>query len=383
MHLRLLVLMVSAALLASAAFPGSSGRPVQAQTIITVTSTPPRQPAAPGGTPRPTATPGATANDTVRLLEAALERTSQASSYQMHVSIRAAGVVAGARSAREETLIDYNGEYNGANFAFVMRSPELLRQGIDPTAGITAVYANGVTYAVGPLPIHGVTEPVWYTIGSNAPSFLAPPYRLEDLLRRLGNALPLAEMTRGRTETIDGRRCTAYQAGPDVAPAALGALGRPLVPPRATNTSASLDLDIRRGVVQLWLCSDGVLRRVHVIASGNVRQQPSNLFSITFRIDLSNINGRVTITAPAQARALQRTPEPTVAAVRTGPIRSAPGAGSIVGQMNVQDAVIIIERSANQRWYRVRAPAATGWVSASLLAVPPALARQVPVTPNP
>ncbi|MCS6937843.1 MAG: SH3 domain-containing protein [Roseiflexus sp.] len=54
-----------------------------------------------------------------------------------------------------------------------------------------------------------------------------------------------------------------------------------------------------------------------------------------------------------------------------------------MGQVNVQDAVIIVERSADQRWYRVRAPAATGWVSASLLSVPLAVARQVPVTPNP
>lgn len=379
MHLRLLVLIVSAALFAGTMLPGSSAGPVWAQTIVTVTPTPPRQPATPDGTPRPTTTPGATANETERLLSAALERTSQSSSYQMNVSVRAAGVVAGARGAREETLIDYTGEYNGANFAFVLRSPELLRQGIDPTTGITAVRANGVTYAVGPLPIHGVTEAVWYTVGSDAPSFLSPPYRLDNLLRRLGNALPLAEMTRGRTETIDGRRCTAYQAAADVTPGALGALGRPLLPPRATNTNTPLDLNIQRGVVQLWLCSDGVLRRVQVIAAGNVRQQPSNVFSTTFLIEVSNLNGRVTVAAPAESRSLKRTPEPTVAARRAGPIRSAPGAGSIVGQMNVQDAVIIIERSADQRWYRVRAPAATGWVSASLLAVSPAVARQIPV----
>lgn len=378
MHVRLCILIVSVALLAGVALPEPAAESAWAQTIVTVTPTPLRQPAAPGGTPRPTTTPGAAANETERLLSAALERTSQSSSYQMNVSLRAAGVVAGARGAREEMVIDYTGEYNGANFAFVLRSPELLRQGIDPTSGITAVRANGVTYAIGPLPIHGVTEPVWYTIGADAPSFLAPPYRLEDLLRRLGNALSLAEMTRGRTETIDGRRCTAYQTGADATRAALGALGRPLVPPRAANANTPLDLTIQRGVVQLWLCSDGMLRRIQVIAAGNVRQQPSNVFSTTVLIEVRNLNGRVTITAPVQTRALRRTPEPTVAAARAGPIRSAPGGGSIVGQMNVQDAVIIIERSADQRWYRVRAPAATGWVSASLLSVSPSVARQIP-----
>lgn len=379
MHLRLFALIVSVALLAGIAIPEPAAEPASAQAIRTVTPSP-----ASGATPRPTGTPRSpAAQETARLLAAALERTSQASSYQMTVLIRAAGAVAGARAAREETLIDYTGEYNGANFAFVLRSPELVRQGIDPTAGITAVRANGITYALGPLPIHGVTESVWYTIGSDAPSFLSPPYRLDDLLRRSGNAFPLAEMTRGRTETIDRRWCTAYQAGAEAAPAALGSLGRPLIPPRAPNANTPLDLNIQRGVVQLWLCDDGLIRRVQVTAAGNVRQQPSNVFSASVRIDVSNLNGRLTIEAPLQTRALRRTPEPTVAAVRAGPIRSAPGAGSVVGQMNAQDAVIIIERSADQRWYRVRAPAATGWVSASLLSVPPAVARQVPATSNP
>lgn len=379
MHLRPFVLIVSFVLLASIAMPKPAAESVSAQTIRTVTPSP-----APGGAPRPTGTPlSPSAQETGRLLAAALERTSQVSAYRMKVLVRAAGTVAGASSAREETLIDYTGDYNREDFTFVLRSPELVRQGIDPTAGITTVRANGVTYAIGPLPIHGVTEPVWYTIGSDAPSFLLPPYRLEDLMRRSGDALPLAEMTRGRTETIDGRRCTAYLAGADVAPAALGALGRPLVPPRATNANTPLDLNVQRGVVQLWLCDDGMVRRIQVTAAGNVRQQPSNVFFASVRIDVSNLNGRVTIAAPAQTRALQRTPEPSVTVVRAGPIRSAPAAGSILGQVNVQDAVIIVERSADQRWYRVRAPAATGWVSASLLSVPLAVARQVPVTPNP
>jgi hypothetical protein len=377
MQTRLFVLVIGAALLMIMAIPGSAATPVGAQTIMTVTPTPVRQS---DGAPRPTATPlSATARETERLLAAALERTAQIAIYQMDVTVRAAGVVAGARSAREEVLIDFRGEYNGADHAFVLRTPDLERQGVDPTAGITAARVNGVTYAPGPLPIHGVTEPVWYGLGSDVPSFLTPPYRLEDMLRRLRNVLPLAEMARGRTETIDGRRCTAYQSVAEVAPAALGALGRPLIPPASTNANVPLDLNIQRGTVQLWLCNDGMLRRIQAVAAGNVRQQPSQVFSTTFRVDISNINGKVTIAAPAQVRTLQRTPEPVVAAQRAGPIRSLPGSGRIVGQVNVQDAVIIIERSADRRWYRVRAPAATGWVSVSLLSVSPTIARQVPV----
>lgn len=377
MPMRLFVLMTGAALLMVLVMPESAASPVGAQTIRTVTPTPVRQS---DGAPRPTTTPlSVTARETERLLSAALERTAQIATYQMDVIVRAAGVVAGARGARKEVLIDFRGEYNGADSAFVLRMPDLDRQGVDPTIGITAARVNGVTYALGPLPIHGATEPVWYNLGADVPSLLAPPYRLDDLLRRLGNVLPLAEMVRGRTETIDGRRCTMYQSGVEVALAALRALGRPLVPPASRNAGAPLDLNVQRGAVQLWICNDGILRRIQAVAAGNVRQQPSQVFSTTFRIDISNINGRVTIAAPAQVRTLQRTLEPVVAALRAGPIRSLPGGGRIVGQVNVQDAVIIIERSADRRWYRVRAPAATGWVSVSLLSVPPTIARQVPV----
>ncbi|MGQ9826828.1 MAG: SH3 domain-containing protein [Roseiflexus sp.] len=377
MQVRLSVLFASVALLTVMAMPFSVTTPVGAQTIITVTPTPVRQS---DGAPRPTATPlSATARETERLLSAALARTAQISTYQMDVTVRAAGVVAGARGAREEVLIDFRGEYNGADSAFVLRTPELDRQGVDPATGVTAARVNGVTYALGPLPIHGVTEPVWYGLGTDVPSFLSPPYRLDDMLRRLGNVLPLAEMARGRTETIDGRRCTVYQSGVEVVPAALGALGQPLVPPASRNTGAPLDLNVQRGTVQLWLCNDGMLRRIQAVAAGNVRQQPSQVFSTTFRIDIGNINGKVTITTPAQVRTIRRTPEPIVTAQRAGPIRSLPGSGRIVGQVNIQDAVIIIERSADQRWYRVRAPAATGWVSVSLLSVPQTIARRVPV----
>lgn len=376
---RLPLLIVIVAVLTSLTSPNPAVRPVSAQTIITVTPTPPRQLPTPGGAPRPTTTPSEAMREAGRRLEAALERTSNVSVYQMNISVRASGTVAGARGAREEILLDYSGEYNRENVAFVMRSPELLRQGIDSDTGIVAVRADGLTYAKGPLPVHGANEPVWYTIGSDAPSFLLPPYRLDELLRRLGRALPLTEMARGRNETIDRRTCTVYQAGANVALTALAALGRPLIPPRAANADASLDLAIQRGVVQFWLCSDNMIRRIQVMVTGNVRQQPSNAFSTIFRIDVSNINGRITITAPAQTRTLPRTSEPVVAARRSGPIYSAPGGGSIVGQMNVQDAVIVIERSADRRWYRVRAPTATGWVSASLLSLPPAVERQVPV----
>ncbi len=382
MHQRYLVLIAGAFALLMMAVPVPASGPALAQTIVTVTPSPAVPLPAPVVPAQPTASPlAALARETQRLLTAGLERTAAASAYRLSVVVRAAGTVAGARGAREEVLTSYEGDHNGPDVSYVLRSSDLIRQGVDPATGISAVIVGGTTYGRGPLPIHGVTEPVWYNLGSEPVVLLQPRYRLDELVRRVGDALDLATLTPGRTEAIEAQRCTAYQSGKDAVQPVLTALGRPLTPPRASTGGALLDVRIDRGAVILWHCSDGLLRRIQVVAAGSVRQQPSNVFASNVTIELRGINRRIAISAPQEAQAIQRAPEPGAVAVRAGPIRSMRGAGGVLGQLNVQEAVILIERSADQRWYRVRASAATGWVGAALLTVPPAVARQVPVVP--
>lgn len=378
MNKHLLLLLVGAITLIAIMTPGSAPEPALAQTIVTVTPSPaippPVQLAQPSPTPQ-----SALARETERLLLESFNRTQAVSIYQMTVVIRAAGKVAGANSAREELLVNYEGEYNGADSAYIWRTPDIARLGGDPAEGIAAAMVDGATYARGPLPIHGATEPIWYNLGGEPVSFLQPRYQMPDLVRRLSEGLPLSTFTRGRTETIDGRRCTAFQSNKDLAPVALGLLGRPLLPPQGTTPGTQFDLRITRGAVIVWHCSDGLLRRIQIVAAGNVQQQPSMVFASNITIELRNLNGKLTIAAPVDAQMLKRMPEPNVVSVRAGPIRSLRGVGTVLGQLNPQESVILIERSLDRRWYRVRASGATGWVSATLLAVPPAVVRQVPV----
>lgn len=378
MNKQLLLLLVGMIALMAVMAPGSASGPALAQTIVTVTPSPAIPP--PVQLTQPSATPqSALARETERLLLESFDRTQAVSIYQMTVVIRAAGKVAGANSAREELLVNYEGEYNGADSAYIWRTPDVARLGGDPAAGIAAVVVDGTTYGRGPLPIHGAAEPIWYNLGGEPVIFLQPRYQMPELLRRLSEGLPLATFTRGRTETIDGRRCTAFQSNKDLAPAALTLLGRPLLRPQGATPGTMLDLRITRGAVIVWHCSDGLLRRVQIVAAGTVQQQPSMVFASNIAIDLRNLNGKVTIAAPLDAQTLTRMPEPNVVSVRAGPIRSLRGVGAVLGQLSVQESVILIERSLDRRWYRVRASGATGWVSATLLAVPPAVVRQVPV----
>ncbi len=99
--------------------------------------------------------------------------------------------------------------------------------------------------------------------------------------------------------------------------------------------------------------------------------------------------GESAIEPDAAARVPVTTPSPE--AVAAGPLRATAinGAnirflpntlrGAVLGQMQAGDIVTLRARSANGQWYRVVAPAAEGWVSAPLLAVPPEFAASLPI----
>jgi flagellar FliL protein len=57
--------------------------------------------------------------------------------------------------------------------------------------------------------------------------------------------------------------------------------------------------------------------------------------------------------------------------------------GDVLGQLNAGESVTLLERSNDSAWFRVKAPEAEGWVSATLLTIDPEVAAQVPAaTPS-
>ena len=55
----------------------------------------------------------------------------------------------------------------------------------------------------------------------------------------------------------------------------------------------------------------------------------------------------------------------------------------MLGQLHAGEVVTLLERSNDSAWYRVQAPEAEGWVSATLLTIDPEVAKQVPTATPP
>jgi hypothetical protein len=93
-----------------------------------------------------------------------------------------------------------------------------------------------------------------------------------------------------------------------------------------------------------------------------------------------------TAAAPTAAPTAQPTPAPELTATvfNGGNIRKQPkvttNKADVLGQLHAGEVVTLLERSADGAWYRIKAPAAEGWVSATLLTVNADVAKQVPVT---
>ncbi len=85
-------------------------------------------------------------------------------------------------------------------------------------------------------------------------------------------------------------------------------------------------------------------------------------------------------------------PEPTATSTATltatvfngGNIRKEPQVSAdILGQLHAGEVVTLLERSNDSAWYRVQAPEAEGWVSATLLTIDPEVAKQVSTSAPP
>jgi len=97
-------------------------------------------------------------------------------------------------------------------------------------------------------------------------------------------------------------------------------------------------------------------------------------------------------TAPAEPTALaEPTATPTATLTATvfngGNIRKEPQVSNnkadVLGQLHAGEVVTLLERSNDSAWYRVKAPEAEGWVSATLLTIDPEVAKQVSTSAPP
>ncbi|MBC8075180.1 MAG: SH3 domain-containing protein, partial [Chloroflexales bacterium] len=124
----------------------------------------------------------------------------------------------------------------------------------------------------------------------------------------------------------------------------------------------------------VWVCPDGYLHQIRLSVTGEKGGSP---FSLSADLEITEPNGSVTIVAPADAVP----PGPALMATvyNGGNVRAEPTVrGAVRDQINAGENVPLLAKTDNGDWYQiVTARGATGWVSATLLTIDPAVATQV------
>jgi hypothetical protein len=103
-------------------------------------------------------------------------------------------------------------------------------------------------------------------------------------------------------------------------------------------------------------------------------------------VTLLRIDGPVADQVPIQGQSAPPTPgaasELTATVFHGGNVRETPVTGRPLDQVNADETVQLLEKTADSAWYKITTiRGVSGWVSATLLRIDAEVARQVPVAP--
>jgi uncharacterized protein YgiM (DUF1202 family) len=253
---------------------------------------------------------------------------------------------------------------------------------------------GGKSYIHGPVPLLDANEPKWYVADSSqgelsiADSFMQGFDQGFDYSSFQSPDLSLIKPL-GK-ESMHGHQCDVYGSNDKQAVA------------QALRSSATMGASaddfgtVDAAEVKFWVCDDGYFHRMWVSVDGTATNPPGQKFGMRVRVSFFDFNGSFTVVAPANAAKLeqpntggsvsQAIPSsapgadsgPTATAFNGGNIRLAPNMqGQVLGQLHAHQAVALVAQTVDGGWYYVSAPEATGWVHASLLAIPAGAANQV------
>jgi hypothetical protein len=306
----------------------------------------------------------------------AVSRTRSLTTYRLSLTATARGTMVdpAARTVinRATTLFDFRGSFRAEDAAFTYRTPDSATRGYDPQRGLEAVVVAGVTYAAGPLPVSGAAAPRWYDLGGEPPAAAQPPQRVSTALNLMTSGVNLASLTRLRFEPLDGRRCAVYRGDAAAVSTVLLNLEQPLISPDLPLAEQLAAVTLDRTAYMLWACDDGFVHRIDVAATGFAKTTPARRFGTEILLRLSDINSRALAVAPPPD-ALPLAPSPPFVARIAAPadVRLAPDMqGRVLGRALAREEVLLLDRTADGRWYRVISNAATGWLGSAAI-IPP------------
>jgi hypothetical protein len=373
MHPRIaLMLLVASLALAACAAQPSAPAPVAVDPTMAL---------APSA-PRPTKPPAATATpDKAAPLRAAIDRTKALASY--HVTFRMGGTgQSPAGAAQLGDLIHFTGAFNRGDVAFQYggSGAQTGSQG-----DLEVVTAGGQTYALGPLPLQGVTKAVWYALGTEPPTATQPPLDIARILTMATERVQLSDFAPDGEERLHDLACARYRGGLAAALGALDGMGRPTTPEaRAAEATPVAERMKAQGITfsaaeaLVWICPDGYLHQMRVSMTGERKEQPGQPFTLTLEISVADPNGAITITTPVGAAAPGAALTATVS--NGGNVREQPNLqGTVRDQINARETVLLIGKSADGRWYHIlNVRRVDGWVSKTLLRIDRAVDAKVP-----
>jgi SH3-like domain-containing protein len=337
------------------------------------------------------ASSAAAADDVRTVLVNALRKTSKVASYRMELRLTASGVLSelGAANASVRlTLVDIRGATSAGNtqmsiggfFANMLGAPQ---------SGIEMLQVGGVSYVKGPIPALGAPQNRWYRsakgqnlLGEGQPA-TNPTVTLKELERA-----DLTWMKKLGTIQADGQSCTRYGTT-DIATIRREVQGFSGGAPEGIDLAGA-----KKGEMAFVICPDGMLHKFGFLIEGIDPKNPKSPFLVDASLRMFDFGSKIQITAPAGALPLEKAgvPQPVapdaakqisatpgVKVINGGNIRSTPStSGAVLGQLRATDPVELLARTSDGSWLRVSAPAATGWVSATLLSVPKDVAAALP-----
>jgi SH3-like domain-containing protein len=353
---------------------------------------------------------GAAESEPAKAVLSAANKTSTATIYETTAKLTLEGLSADqaeqfeAEPGKPLTLIDMSSRFNGEDVYAMIHFAKAMGGGLFPERGLETMIIDERFYIHGPAPTFGAPEDRWY-FSDDAPLFSSTTYDSRALVRSLMD-VDLGSIKRVRDQQLGGVKCTVYGAANKRAAAqALGGL-------LGGGTGAFDSSRILNPELNIYTCDDGYIHGMDVAfgydctcddgtVKGSVPEETRVAFRaaprsaaavVTYRVvaRFSSFGGPVKIEVPRNALPIQEpsyedlenesSSDTTARVFNGGNIRAEPSMrGEVLGQLHAGETVELIERTADGRWYRVAAPEAIGWVSASLLTLPSGAQQRVPV----
>ncbi|MGE5138711.1 MAG: hypothetical protein ACM3JD_04555 [Rudaea sp.] len=302
------------ALAAIATACGGSGPAPSQATPVPPTATP----LPPTATPMPTV-PSAAATLGPGVFTDALAKSKAATAYQLDMQMSGSGTFnplngmstpepgvtpTAAPSDQLVPLVAIKGEVNGKDSHILMQGMMATFVGVDANKGLELTIAGDKAYVHGPVPMLGATEDKWYEMPASEAANLAPgvePGALFDQFTQTG--LNPNDFAKSGTENLDNQSCDVYLGDKNATLKTFQDLNKG---PASNGQLPNFEID--NADFRFWVCGDGYLNQVRLSIEGHQKDNANVKGTFLVLMHIFDLNGKITITPPANASPLPAPP---------------------------------------------------------------------------